>query len=192
MQHFEEQLRFKHSTSLVLTPHQWTEWLKVPFERAAATGERGVVQKLVKAGAEAGGALHIAAEGSHKAIVSDLLGNGASVAAIGKGVDYGETPLHVGAEVGNTEMVQLLLLKGADINTLNYLRHSALYYAVGRRHVAAVLALLAVGADVSLRYDDLKRSIVHEALDNWGVDILRAVIEHGADVHTADASGRTE
>ncbi len=94
----------------------------------------------------------------------------------------GGTPLHSAAEVGNTEMVQLLMLKGADIDAKDSTSgFSPLFEAVCAGHVATTLALLAGGADVSIGTSEL--SVVHEAAGNGDVDILRAVIEYGADVN---------
>lgn len=51
-------------------------------------------------------------------------------------------------------------------------------------HTPAALSLLAAGADVSLGYGRLfKRLLVHMAAQLEEVDVLRAAIEHGADVN---------
>jgi len=171
--------------SEVFSSQQWSELLKGPLERAAARGKRGLAQKLVRAGAEIGNALHAAVWGSHGDIVSDLLKNGASIAA--KDTN-GCTPLHFAAKKGKTEMVQLLLLKGADKDALDNKEWTPLYTAVYHGRTATSLALLAGGASVSLRCGALKGSSVHMAAELGHVDILRATIEHGADVNAADAN----
>lgn len=53
------------------TPQQWSAWLKVPLQAAAAEGDRTMVETLLKAGAASSGErerdgqtpLHAAAEG---------------------------------------------------------------------------------------------------------------------------------
>ena len=50
----------------VLTLEQWAELLRAPLERAAKTGNRGLAQKLVDAGAEIGNGLHDAIWGGHE------------------------------------------------------------------------------------------------------------------------------
>lgn len=74
------------------------------------------------AGAKIGDALHAAARGGHGSVVTDLLENGASSVAATH--TEGMTPLHAAAaREGKTEMVQLLLLKGADIDAMD--QHTA-------------------------------------------------------------------
>lgn len=41
----------------VLTSEEWAEFLRVPLERAAVKGHRGLARRLVRAGAEIGNAL---------------------------------------------------------------------------------------------------------------------------------------
>ena len=94
----------------VLASKQWAELLQAPLERAAAEGHGELAQKLTKAGAEIGHALHWAIRGSHRDVVHDLLDNGASVTATDT---MGYTPRHVAAEYGETEMEMVqLLFKG--------------------------------------------------------------------------------
>ena len=173
----------------VLTLKQWTELLRAPLERAAAKGNRGLALKLVGAGAKIGDALHAATRGGHGGVISDLLDNGASLAA--KENMGGMTPLHVAAREGKPEMVQLLMLKGADKEALNNYECTPLYLAVLRGHVSAALALMAAGADVERRFGESKRSIVHLAAQRSDVDMMGAAIEHGADVDAVDTSQST-
>ncbi len=93
-------LSFQTSTS-----EQWAVLLKGPLERAAHRGNRGLVQKLLEARAHIGTALHEAVRGGHGEVVEDLLESGVSIN--GEDTADGKTPLHVAAEEGRTEMVQL-------------------------------------------------------------------------------------
>lgn len=172
----------------ILTPDQWADWLTAPLERAAATGSRGLARRLVRAGAEFGDALHKAVGGGHGEIVTDLLGSGASIAA--KSI-HGETPLHVAAGSGRTEMVRLLLLKGADTDAFDHDKWTPLYLATYYGNFAAALALLAAGADVSLRCGRHRDPVMHMAAGEGRVEILTAVIEHGADVDAVDTNHNT-
>ena len=170
--------------SQISTSEQWEKLLKGPLERAAGQGNRGLAQKLVKAGALIGDALHEAVRGSHAEIMNDLLDNGASINA--KNTEGGRTPLHVAAEEGKPEMVHLLLLRGADKDAFDTRKDTPLYAATLHGHVTAALALLAGGAGVSTACGGGGRSVLHMAAKEGHVDILRAAIEHGADVDAAD------
>ena len=172
----------------VLTPEQWAVWLKAPLECAAAKGNRDLAQRLVRAGAEMGYALRCAVRGGHRDVANDLLGSGASLVAKD---EHGCNPLHVAAECGETEMVQLLLLKGADKDALDNDKCTPLSLAAWKGHLATALALLAAGADASLRCGEDSSPAMHVAAGEGYVDIVRAVIEHGADVDAADKYQRT-
>ena len=168
----------------VLTSAQWAELLKGPLERAAGQGNRGLAQKLVRAGAEMGDTLHEAVRGGHRKLAVDLLENGASIEA--KHTRYGFTPLHVAAAAGQPKMVELLMLKGADTNATDNEGWTPLSGAAESGQMASALALLTGGADVNHRCGENKMSVVHIAAKNWHWDILTAAIEHGADVDAAD------
>ena len=86
------------------------------------------------AGAKIGDALHAAVRGGHGGVVNDLLDSGASVAA--QDAENGRTPLHVAAIEGLQEMVQLLIVKGADKHSFDKdqrcRRHSPVEPSAGR------------------------------------------------------------
>eukprot|EP00752_Nemacystus_decipiens_P016350 g14622.t1 len=172
----------------VLTSRQWAELLKAPLERAAVKGKRGLAQKLVGAGADVGDSLHAAVGGGHVDIVSDLLESGASTAAKD---GSGDTPLHVAVEHGEAEMVQLLLLKGADKDSFDSHGMTPLYLAAEEGHIAPALALLAAGADMSLPCGRMRTLAIHAAAAQGHVEILKAVIEHGADLEALDDEKET-
>ncbi len=119
--------------------------------------------------------------------VVDLQNHGASVNA--KDGNGGWSPLQFAAAVGGgREMTQLLMLKGADTNAMDDRKSTPLYTA----HAAVAEALLASGADVNLRYGQLKMSVMHQAAQFGHVDILRAAIEHGADVDARNVENKPQ
>ncbi|CAB1117378.1 unnamed protein product [Ectocarpus sp. CCAP 1310/34] len=172
----------------ILTSQQLAELLRALLEHAAAKGNKDLAQRLVRAGAEIGDALHRAVDGGHREIVSDLLESEASLAATDMD---GRTPLHIAAEVGDADMVQLLLLKGATTDVIDNQEMTPLIVAACCNQVAAALALLAAGADITLRSTQFKCPATHAAALEGHVEILRAIIEHGADVDAVDAQQRT-
>ena len=64
--------------------------------------------------------------------------------------DYGETPLVVAAGQGATEIVDVLLDAGADINLANDFGFNALRSALWENHMALARQLAARGAEVSV------------------------------------------
>lgn len=114
-----------------MTPDQWgcSSW--------ADKGDIGLVDKLVGVGGGYG------LQCTHAELVVDLLERGAYLGATdAKGI----TALHVASEHGTLEMVELLLLKGADKDALE--AWSPLRLAVYHARVAVVRALLAAGMDI--------------------------------------------
>ena len=110
------------------TAEQWTEWLRVPLEHAAAAGSHDLFKRLVDAGADCG---------------AGWTGCG------------GRTLLDAAAFGGNAGVVSALLHKGsrADVNAITTLsQRSALYTAVKGGHEAAARKLILAGADVN--YED--------------------------------------
>lgn len=93
------------------------EWLKAPFERAAASGDIPLTVTLMKAGAS-GNALGPAVTGGHRRLVRDLLERGKSYTDKNK---YGETSLHLAAKFGHGCIVRTLLIGGADMDAVDKL-----------------------------------------------------------------------
>eukprot|EP00752_Nemacystus_decipiens_P014163 g12594.t1 len=174
----------------VSTSDEWAMLLAVPLRRAIARGNRDLAQKLVDGGAAFEYAMHEAAAGGHGGIVNDLLENYAEIETTD---EHGRTPLHVAAMKGQTEMVQLLLLKGADKDALTADNRSfpALFLAIESNNVATARALLAGGADVNAPHAVLSRTALHMAAQTGHVEMLRAMLEHGADLHAAGSLGYT-
>ncbi len=61
------------------------------------------------------------------------------------------TPLHFAARKGETAMVQLLLLKGAEKDSRNKEGITPLFLAVCNKRATSALVLPAAGADVNVR-----------------------------------------
>ena len=189
--HFEEQrcahVTISSSKYSVFPSELLAVWLTAPLELAAGKGNRDLARRLVRAGAQIETALPKASARGHGEIVSDLLESGASIATKDW---HGRTPLHVAARRGETEMVQLmLLLKGADIARLT----TKYVHRFSRRPSLATcvphcIALLAAGADVSLRCGPDETPMMNVAAERGHVEIVRAVVEYGVGVHAVDTT----
>ena len=171
------------------TSQQWAELLKGPLELAAHEGNGCLAKRLVGAGAPIGNALHAAVRGGHGDLVNDLLEMGAYVN--GKEPVNRHTPLHIAVNRGEKDMVHLLMLKGADAGALDANGWTPLFTAAlfFQSKADAALALLAGGADVSLRC--CGTSTLHMAAKQGHVEFLRVAFEHGADVDATDTDGST-
>lgn len=171
----------------VLASEEWTGLLIGLLWCAAFLGDRGLTHKLVRSGViPVVQAPHGAVAGGHLDIVRELLEKGASVATEDT---LGRTPLPVRTE--KLAVVQLLRQKGADKDAFDDGNWTPLFTAVGEAHQCVdptiVFALLAAGVDVNLRSDNhFHRLPLQNAAFSAGVDVMRALIEHGNDVNALD------
>jgi len=66
----------------------------------------------------------------------------------------GDTALHSAAQWDHTEIAELLLVNGADVNVTNRWSQTPLHYAVVFRHKEVVKVLLSAGADINTQMSD--------------------------------------
>ena len=68
---------------------------------------------------------------------------------------YDNSPLHVAVDSESFDIVELLVFKGADINSANNVRDTPLHFAAKRNNLKIVDFLLVNGADPKLtnRFD---------------------------------------
>lgn len=117
-------------------------------------------------------------------LVNGLLLKRASL--IGKEDYLGRTPLHVAANGNLRAMVELLLKKKANTDVLDNDKMIPLSLAVSKGQLDAALALMAAGVDINALSGKKFRSVVHIAVKKRDMIMLRAVIEHGANVDVRD------
>lgn len=94
----------------------------------------------------------------------------------------GETPLHLAVKNGSLELVKMLIAAGADVNFCNNAKHSPLYIASGYEHFEIVKVLLSSGALVNQPYGEQKGTPLQRAASRGYSNIVRELIEFGADV----------
>eukprot|EP00903_Cladosiphon_okamuranus_P006736 g6571.t1 len=102
----------------------------------------------------------------------------------------GQTPLNAAAGLGETEMAQLLLLKGAELDAFdNNVDCTPLYQATCEGHVSTTLALLIAGADVlRLQEEGIFLEIVkYLGSRSWGRQSPRTATTTTATTKIADA-----
>lgn len=121
-----------------------------------------------------------------QAVVNDLLS-----APIDARDENGDTPIHHAAVLDHEEVLNMLLLKGANREILDKSGRSPLIVATEGGCLRAMSALLDAGADVDLRYSDGMYSALDCAAVEGDLNALRLIIKHGARVDATDRNGRT-
>ena len=104
----------------------------------------------------------------------------------------GFQPLGLAAFFGRTEAAELLIARGAEVNTpsRNAQRVNALHAALAGPAPELARSLLAAGADVNLAQQDGVTPL-HEAAHNGRADLVQLLLDHGADPSARDGKGRT-
>ncbi|CAM9582829.1 unnamed protein product [Ectocarpus sp. 12 AP-2014] len=166
---------------------QWTEWLRVPLQYAAASGNQDIVHVLLMGGARANTIddegctpLHSAARSGREEVVSTLLASGAE--ENGLDGDYGNSALILAAQEGHLAVVDALLAANADPNIRNSEGYSALDKAVVEDHVGILTAILAHGADVNAIDEDDGMSALHHAAASGQASAIDELLEAGGDI----------
>lgn len=160
---------------------------------AGFAGHTEVVRLLLQHGASIDdqlglSLLHHAAGKGQTELVATLLDSGVDVNAQ-DGVGY--TALMRAAEAGQDEMIELLVAKGANVNAQEMHGYSSLMWAVitGRHSTARVLA--EHGADVNAREKKANWTALMMATIKDDVEMVRLLLQRGADPLLADTSGTT-
>lgn len=101
----------------------------------------------------------------------------------------GGTPLHRACAFGSTEMCEMLLDAGADVNLLNI--DTPLHRAACYGHVHICQLLLKRGADINGKSDGIKETPLHSAVRCGQLDVCKFLLDNGADINATDGWGRT-
>lgn len=124
-------------------------------------------------------ALHWAAYFDNEMLATRLVAAGADVGAAN---DLGATPLALACENGSAAMVALLVNAGADPSAALGTGESVLMSCARTGNTEAVGALLAAGADVEAREQAEDQTALMWAVAQAHADVVRLLIDHGADV----------
>jgi ankyrin repeat protein len=103
--------------------------------------------------------------------------------------DRGITPLMYAAAAGSTEMMQLLIDKGADVNAKNAFGSTALIWSAA--DIRKVRILVAHGADVNTASRSGRTALHVAALSDPSAPTVRLLISKGANIKTVDNSKQT-
>lgn len=95
----------------------------------------------------------------------------------------GYTPLHVAATYGRADIVKILIGYGADVNlSTTSEQYTALHLAVMNKRGETVDILLDSKKCDLNKQDDCGNSVLHYACSNGSADIIKKLIDHGADL----------
>ncbi|KAL3111592.1 hypothetical protein niasHT_019939 [Heterodera trifolii] len=134
-------------------------------------------------------ALHIAVYKGDKSALQTLLEEGADPNATptASGVP---PPLHLAAMSGNVDVLRVLVAHGANLQSQDFVRYTALHCATYFGHAQIVRELLEAGADPNACGGVHDRPI-HIAAGKANPAMLKAFLEAGADPTLADDEGNT-
>ena len=137
--------------------------------------------------------LHAFVENDNLYAVALLLSKGMPVNAA---TSLGTTPLHMAVKKGNKAMLQLLLEKGGNIFKEDGENYTVLGRAIvdGRNAAAEIVRLLiANGAQLNgfARNGNMPTKPLILAVEFGKANLVRALLDEGADIETKDAQGTT-
>lgn len=100
------------------------------------------------------------------------------------------TALHDAVAIGHTQVVQALIMAGADINKVDIRDWTPLHLAIWKGHVECVNMLITAGADIH-KVDRRGWMLLHLAVESGHLECVNTLITAGAIIHKADHDGRT-
>jgi ankyrin repeat protein len=145
------------------------------------------------------GFLHMAIENNSVAIIKLLLTHGANPNILSAGL-AGETPLaevllsHTLNKFQKYKLLKILLDSGADVNRASAFGDTALYYAAYTGNITCVKLLLERGANPNARgfcEKPMLGLVIESAYPLADCEIIKLLLEHGADVNSIDLQGIT-
>ncbi|XP_074657628.1 transient receptor potential cation channel subfamily A member 1-like [Tubulanus polymorphus] len=133
-------------------------------------------------------ALHRASYCGHEQICQMILDNGSQ--ALNKQDKNGRSPLYLATSRGHTDVVEYLILLGADISLPNKEEKSPLYVAAYFGHLEIVASLLSAGVDIN-QSDSHNKTALYVATYHGRTDIVNLLIKNQASVNRCDKNGKS-
>jgi ankyrin repeat protein len=176
-----------------MSPNATDQFGQSALFAAGVTGHAEVMHLLLDKGASLATEqgvflLHQAAGKGHTQVIHLLLAKGIDVNAQDT---VGYTALMRAAEAGQDDTLMLLIAKGAEVNAQEMHGYSSLMWAVmkGKKETARLLA--EHQADVNAREKKANWTALMMATVKDDVEMVRLLLDKGADPKLADTSGTT-
>lgn len=140
-------------------------------------------------------ALHFACEKGRLDVITAILAEDGDH-CLNEEDDMECTPLRVAFENGHRQVCEVLLSRGADVNTKDIGGYTVLHIASmsGRRwwgrHLALIELVTSRGIDIGAT-DNMDRSPLHYACFYGNLEVISWLLDHGADVNAEDQDGHT-
>ena len=96
-------------------------------------------------------------------------------ARINEPTEDNSTLLHKACEEGNTNLVAVLLVSGADVNAADYRQYTPLHVAAERGHLAIVKMLIKKKAELSAETGDTSETAYKLAKESGHTQVARAL-----------------
>ena len=129
--------------------------------------------------------IHMAVRTEKIELVKAVLEAGAQPGTEGPG----GTPLHWATELGNSELANLLIQKGADVSARNKDGEQPLHLAAAGNSTELVELLLEAGAKVAEPAEE--GTPLHYAAEQNSVEAATLLLERGATLEVKDSTGKT-
>ena len=166
--------------------------LSEALHRAVKEDDVRAIDLLVAQGAdirmtEVGGhsVMHLAARKGLVGMATKLLSKGAPLSTQD---NLGRLPLHVAAEEGHADMIRLLIERGSDVYAVDTIGGTALHHAATAACAQTLLNRSAGLVNVS---DTNASTAAHRAAALGRIDVLKVLVDAGADLNAADEKGWT-
>ena len=104
--------------------------------------------------------------------------------------EEGFTPLHYAADVGNSDVIELLLKHGANINVTSKCGKRALDVAVDRGNTKIIRLLLENGAESDFA-DNVGCTHLHFAVKHGYIEVIKFLLDNGTKIDVTDGEGST-
>lgn len=127
--------------------------------------------------------MHEAAKFDAADALQKIIFNGADI----NSKEDGKTPLHIAAENGHINCVDLLIRVGANLDLRDNELRTALHNAIENGHTDVALLLIRSGADINLT-DCCNETALHEVVVQANISILKALLTKRVNFSTREHS----